>query len=71
MRFWMYDSERTDKKFTLQLSLIEIKYTETNQIGYCRFISRLGESKMMSTEHKDWEGGTKKNIVTLFQCQCI
>ena len=53
MRFWMYDSERTDKKFTLQLSLIEIKYTETNQIGYCRFISRLGESKMMSTEHKD------------------
>ena len=54
MRFWMYYSERTDTQcnFTLQL-LIEIKYTETDKIGYSRFISRLGESKMMSREHKD------------------
>ena len=54
MRFWMYYSERTDTQcnFTLRL-LIEIKYTETDKIGYSRFISRLGESKMMSREHKD------------------
>ena len=59
MRFWMYYSERTDTQFTLQL-LIEIKYTETDKIGYSRFISRLGESKTMSREHKDWEGWEKK-----------
>ena len=34
-------------------ALIEIKYTETDKIGYSRFISRLGESKMMSREHND------------------
>ena len=54
MLFWIYYSERTDTQFnfTLQL-LIEIKYTETDKIGYSRFISRLGESKMMSREHND------------------
>ena len=37
-----------------------------------RFISRLGESKMMSREHKDWEGWIEKKIqsLLLFQCQC-
>ena len=56
MLFWMYYSERTDTQcnFTLRL-LIEIKYTETDKIGYSRFISIQIRWKQDDT-HRDWEG---------------